>query len=198
MSDALRGWNMIRKAWLDGTGKGINDMSPEDLEKFMGLGDRAKLKTSPGVGSIQDRVASEAERRASKSLKDAEIAEMKNLELVQQTQAAGADLIGFLSVVKAGETEMMGQAAQRVRDESQSMADFLVALGDAPIGLAQEQSNRFSDLRRMGANELGTGLPNRGQDKQQAMIDLLRKQVDATGKIPDAIRTIGNFFGVFI
>jgi hypothetical protein len=199
MSDAVKGWNMIRKAMLDGTGMGISDLSPEEMERFMGLGERARLRERPGVGSIQERVASQAEQKASKAMKDLETAELKQAQLVADTQEAGSSMLQFLSVVKSGESQMMQEAADRMRKESESLFNFVMAIGDPSQGLSGAREQRFSDLRRIGANEFGTGTTaNKALDESQKSRAALEKLVTLIPQLPPNIASaIGTIRGIF-
>jgi hypothetical protein len=107
-------------------------------------------------------------------------------------------MLQFLSVVKSGESQMMQEAAERMRSESESLFNFVTALGDAPGALAEDRpEQRFSDLRRIGANELGRGVPNQIADKQTQQVDLLKAIKTATEKTPEAVKQILSAIGVF-
>jgi hypothetical protein len=121
--------------------------------------------------------------------------------------AAMTDLSESLDVVSEGAAEFaveqlrateLERAANVAREENADIFKFLMALGDSPSALAQDRpEQRFSDLRRIGANELGRGVPNQIADKQTQQVDLLKAIKTATEKTPEAVKQILSAIGVF-
>lgn len=147
--------------------------------------DRNRLAFSP------DQIAAEIERLSNEELN---FRVKFELEPTAEARKAVEDIISERTKFE----EMLNQANNAKLDEAQDLLKFVLA---GQFAGPQAEQNRASDLRRMGANELGAGsrIMRQADPAQQAMIEWAKKQFMATNQMPDKIASaLQNFFGVFL
>ncbi len=148
--------------------------------------DRNRMPFSP------DQIAAEIERLQNQELN---LRVKFDLEPTAEARKAVEDIISERTKFE----EMLGRANDAKLEEAQDFLRFVMSsqLGAVPQG----QQQRFSDLRRMGANELGAGnrVVRQADPGQQALIEWAKKQFMATDQLPDKVASaLQNFFGAFI